>query len=115
MSNNPMTPERLAELDALAKQLRQQNHHYLNAVEGEFTANVLRKAEYALDDLRAHLDAQAATIAGMREALNEAQGWFAEYAVLHLDKNTPEGVAKAASNARKAEYCAAALNATGAA
>ena len=69
----------------------------------------------AYPDLRAHLDAQAATIAGMREALNEAQGWFAEYAVLHLDKNTPEGVAKAASNARKAEYCAAALNATGAA
>ena len=71
------------------------------------------EAMNSLPDLRAHIDAQAATIARQAEALREAQGWFAEYAVMHLDKNTPEGVAKAASNARKAEYCAAAL--TGAA
>ena len=136
-----MTPERLAELDAVmakatAGEWEWRNDQLLplsdqwtispgvliadsnNGTPGgdeidRANAAAIVALHNAYPDLRALIEAQAATIARQAEALREAQGWFAEYAVMHLDKNTPEGVAKAASNARKAEYCAAAL--TGAA
>ena len=127
-----MTDERLAKLDAvMAKAVAGEWQKNCSHIYGPEPARVLiaqclypnggRTDEAtaivalhnAYPDLRALIEAQAATIARQAEALREAQGWFAEYAVMHLDKNTPEGVAKAASNARKAEYCAAAL--TGAA
>ena len=105
-----MTDERLAELDAVYTKPLHINFspEWVKAI-----GDARRDIHNVYPDLRAHIEAQAATIARQAEALREAQGWFAEYAVMHLDKNTPEGVAKAASNARKAEYCAAAL--TGAA
>jgi len=106
-----MTDERLAELDAVMAKATAMPQSDASEIASIYNAQDALFVAYP--DLRAHIDAQAATIARQAEALSEAQGWFAEYAVIHLDKNTPEGIAKAASNARKAEYCAAAL--TGAA
>ncbi len=48
----------------LVERLRKQEHHFLNAVEGEYTANCLR-------DARFEIERQAALLREAREALDE--------------------------------------------
>lgn len=50
-------------------------------------------------------------VAGLVEALSEAASWFYEYELLHRLKSTEEGNAKADANARKRDYCQAAIDA----
>lgn len=43
-------------LDDLILRLQQREHYFLNASEGEYDANLLRAARFAIEDLRGSAD-----------------------------------------------------------